>query len=403
MLGTSPALASVREELARLLALPAASARRLPPVLIQGETGTGKGLVAHVIHRMGPRADAAFVDVNCAAIPDTLLEAELFGFERGAFTDAQAGQGGAAAGRSPRNDIPRRDRFDAGFVAGQAAQGNRGSIGEAPREHALRAGRCVGDRGDERRSGRGDSAARRFREDLYHRLAVVTVQLPPLRERGADILLIARHYLDRASNEYRLPPKILAADAEAALMAYPWPGNVRELANLMERVALLSDARAGDGGSLASAAHAAHRARNDACRRKRQRSTGDRWNAHESRRRLRAEGWNISRAAARLGLPRNTLRYRIERHGLTEGVDSPTERRRSDSPGAHAVDSQPVPAATEAAPPVRWQRTRVTLLQAQVFDGDATARRHEPSRVIEDIARKASAFGGRILEVSARV
>ncbi len=94
LLGTSPALASVREELARLLALPAASAKRLPPVLIQGETGTGKGLVAHMIHRKGPRADAAFVDVNCAAIPDTLLEAEVFGFERGAFTDARQSKAG---------------------------------------------------------------------------------------------------------------------------------------------------------------------------------------------------------------------------------------------------------------------------------------------------------------------
>ena len=94
LLGTSPALAAVREEVTRLIALSAASAKRLPPVLIQGETGTGKGLVAHVIHRKGPRAGAAFVEVNCAAIPETLLEAEIFGFERGAFTDARQPKAG---------------------------------------------------------------------------------------------------------------------------------------------------------------------------------------------------------------------------------------------------------------------------------------------------------------------
>ena len=94
LLGTSPAVAAVRDELSRLLGRPAVPLKRLPPVLIQGETGTGKGLVAHVIHQMGPRSDNSFVDVNCAAIPDTLLEAELFGFERGAFTDAKQAKAG---------------------------------------------------------------------------------------------------------------------------------------------------------------------------------------------------------------------------------------------------------------------------------------------------------------------
>jgi transcriptional regulator with AAA-type ATPase domain/tetratricopeptide (TPR) repeat protein len=397
LLGTSPALATVREELARLLALPAASARRLPPVLIQGETGTGKGLVAHMIHRKGPRADAPFVDVNCAAIPDTLLEAEVFGFERGAFTDARQSK------------------------AGLLQVAHRGTIfldeiGLMPDSLQAKLLKAIEDRTVRRlgstRSEPADAwviaatsedlgaaiAARRFREDLYHRLAVVTVQLPPLRQREADILLIARHYLDRASIEYRLPPKTLASDAEAALMAYQWPGNVRELANLMERVALLTDPE-----QVTAAALRLPRTPNVAPVRMRvgesvdvQMATLERARIEEA---LRAEAWNISRAAARLGLPRNTLRYRIERHGLNEGVDSPTHRRRSDSPGGPSGDNQLTRAAAEAAQSVRWQRTRVTLLQADVFATDALAA-HERSRVIEDIARKASAFGGRVLEVS---
>ena len=109
---------------------------------------------------------------------------------------------------------------------------------------------------------------------------------------------------------------------------------------------------------------------------------------------LRAEGWNISRAAARLGLPRNTLRYRMERHGLTRGRRGAGSRRRSDSRRPRTNAAPP--------PPVRWQRTRVTLLQAQVLDADATVAEHERARVLEDIARKASAFGGRIIELVPR-
>ena len=248
LLGTSPALSAVREEVSRLLSRPATTSRRLPPILIQGETGTGKGLVAHLIHETGPRADAAFIDVNCAAIPDTLLEAELFGFERGAFTDAKQAKAGllqlAHRGTIFLDEIglmqePLQVKLLKALEdrAVRRLGGTRKPSRRTPGSSPPRARIC------QRRSATGA-----FARISIHRLAVVTLQLPPLRERGRHVLLLARHYLDRVCRDYGLPAKSLTADADSALVAYPWPGNVRELANLMERVALLSD-----GQQIASA------------------------------------------------------------------------------------------------------------------------------------------------------
>ena len=385
LLGTSPALSAVREELTRLLARPATPLKRLPPVLIQGETGTGKGLVAHMIHQIGPRSDAAFVDVNCAAIPDTLLEAEIFGFERGAFTDAKQAK------------------------AGLLQVAHRGTmfldeIGLMPDALQTKLLKVLEDRTVRRLgSTRAEPAdawvlsatsedlavairSRRFREDLYHRLAVVTIQLPPLRERGTDVLLLARHYLDRACGEYGLPLKALSSDAEAALLAYAWPGNVRELANLMERVALLSESE-----QVTAAALRLPRTPRIPVSVSRGSGSVDEQMAALERGRieeaLRAEGGNISRAAARLSLPRNTFRYRMERHGLSE--DKSGQRRKTLSPPHRTGDEDRV----------RWQRTRITLLQADLGDSQPAAAEHERVRLLEEIAAKTGAFGGRVVEL----
>jgi tetratricopeptide (TPR) repeat protein len=231
--------------------------------------------------------------------------------------------------------------------------------------------------------------SRRFREDLFHRIAVLTLHLPPLRERGDDVLLLARHYLERVCSDYGLPPKRLTADAEAALLAYPWPGNVRELANLMERVALLSD-----GLQIPAAALRLPRTPRVAAPSSRAGETvNEQMDALERARieeALRADGWNISRAAARLGLPRNTLRYRMERHGLGEG-EGATRRHRAKSTSAVA-----------ASPQVRWQRARVTVLHARLTASDAAmANEHDRTRLLDEVAAKASAFGGRIVDIAA--
>ena len=238
LVGESPGIEAIRDKIARLLTRQH-DARRLPPVLIEGETGTGKGLVARRFTRRARGRSGPFVDVNCAAIPETLLEAELFGYERGAFTDARAGQAGPVPDRPPRHALPRRGRPPADGAPGQAAQGPRGR--ESVRRLGARASEPV-DVWIITATNEDLTAAirsRRFREDLYHRLAVLTLALPPLRERGDDVIVLAEHFLARACADYGVPAEDLWPPTRARRSArYPWPGNVRELANVMERVAL---------------------------------------------------------------------------------------------------------------------------------------------------------------------
>ncbi|KRW73510.1 Fis family transcriptional regulator [Pseudomonas sp. TTU2014-096BSC] len=209
-------------------------------VLIQGESGTGKELVARALHNLSQRAKAPMISVNCAAIPETLIESELFGHEKGAFT-------GASAGR-------------AGLV--EAADGGTlflDEIGELPLEAQARLLRVLQE-GEIRRVGSTQSqkvdvrlvaATHRdlktlaklgdFREDLYYRLHVIALKLPPLRERGNDILEIAKAFLARQCARMGTEAMYFSREAEQAIRHYPWPGNVRELENAIERAAILSE------------------------------------------------------------------------------------------------------------------------------------------------------------------
>jgi transcriptional regulator with GAF, ATPase, and Fis domain len=242
LLGESPAIAALRQQAARLLRSASGSARRRPPILILGETGTGKGLLAAAIHRTGARAGSPFVDVNCAAIPETLLEAELFGFERGAFTDARQAKVGlfqAATGGSIFLDevglLPPALQSKLLKIIEDRTVRRLGSTRSEPLDVSIIAATSE-DLTAAVREGR-------FRADLYHRLAVVTLDLPPLRARGRDVLLLAEHLLARICEDYGLHAAALTPDAEAALLGYSWPGNVRELDNVLERAVLLADAQ----------------------------------------------------------------------------------------------------------------------------------------------------------------
>lgn len=208
--------------------------------LILGETGTGKELAARRMHYHGPRAARPFIAVNCGALPDALLESELFGHARGAFTDAREARSGLVA------------LADGGtlFLDEVEALSSRAQV-VLLRFLQDRSYRPVGGGAERTTNVRVVAAsnqdlldlARRgsFREDLVYRLAVMTLTLPPLRERGADVELLAEHFLARLSRQYGVPPKLLSGDTRRRLRAYAWPGNVRELENLVHRQFVLAD------------------------------------------------------------------------------------------------------------------------------------------------------------------
>src|SRR5262245_29926250 len=316
LLGESPTIQVVRDKLRRLLDRQRPG-HRLPPIIIQGDTGTGKGLVAHLLHRDGPRAHGPFVDVNCAAIPEALLEAELFGFERGAFTDAHRAKPGlfqAAHGGVLFLDevslLPESLQAKLLTVIEERAVRRLGSTRLEPTDVWLIAATNA--------DLRAAVGARRFRDDLYHRLAVLTLDLPPLRDRGRDILLLADRFLARACSEYGLPPKRLSPEAQARLLAYAWPGNVRELGNVIERAALFADTPLVTVETLdplhdEAAGTLAPRPGPETL------TTSDEAMREHLLTALEQMGWNISHTAARLGIARNTVYARLEKFGLRPG------------------------------------------------------------------------------------
>ena len=210
------------------------------PVLIHGETGTGKELAAHAIHYLSPRRNGPFIPVNCGAIPDTLVEAELFGHIRGAFTDAREARQGLVA-RADRGTLfldeieaisPRGQVALLRFLQNQEYRPVGDSLVRASNVRVVAATNA-----DIAALARGGQ----YRQDLLFRLDVLTLELPPLRAREGDALVLARAFVRRFSQQYRRPEKTLHADSVAYIRRHLWPGNVRELENAVLRAFLLCD------------------------------------------------------------------------------------------------------------------------------------------------------------------
>lgn len=236
IIGGSPA---VREmlDLARKVAESEVSS-----VLLQGESGTGKDLVAKAVHYASRRADAPFVAINCAAIPANLIESELFGYEKGAFTDAKARKEGlfeqAEGGTLFLDEIGELELSLQAKLLRILEEGTFRRVGglkDIPLDVRVIAA--------SNRDLKAESEANRFRLDLYYRLSVILIDIPPLRERGDDVLLLAEYYIKSFNQKLRLRRQIKGVSPEvvAAFRRYRWPGNVRELRNVIERAMILED------------------------------------------------------------------------------------------------------------------------------------------------------------------
>ena len=310
LIGRSPKITALLAEVRALLRRDA-GARRLPPILITGETGTGKGLLAHVIHQTGARASGQFVEVNGAAIPEHLLESELFGYERGAFTDARQAKQGllqvAHRGTLFLDEVALLPLALQAKLLKVLEDGTVRRLGST-RSEIIDVSFISATNEDLPALVR----AKRFREDLYHRLAVITLDMPPLRERGDDIGLLAEQAVARVCAKYGASLKQLSPEASAAMRAYRWPGNVRELNGLIERAVLMCQ----DPQIPVSALRFAAAPSPSVVRDPPSRTSSADWERQRLSDVLTETGWNISRTADILEITRNTVRARIAKYGL---------------------------------------------------------------------------------------
>lgn len=234
------ALAGVERQLEKILAADRRLETQLPPVLILGETGSGKTTIARWLHNRGPRSAQPLVEVNCSAVPETLAESELFGHERGAFTDARTARIGlveaANGGTLFLDELPSLSLALQAKVL-KVIEDNRFRRLGGSKEIAVDVRIVAATHCDLRQR----AATGAFRADLFHRLDLYRVAMPPLRERGEDILALAELMMDQLCRRHRLPRRSVTPVGRRKLLQYPWPGNVRELAHELERAIVFEE------------------------------------------------------------------------------------------------------------------------------------------------------------------
>jgi DNA-binding NtrC family response regulator len=302
-LGTSDAIRRLAAQVLRLVAAEI-------PILILGETGTGKGVLAHWLHRNGPRADEAFVDLNCAGLSREFLETELCGHEKGAFT-------GAVAAKIGLLEIAHRGTVFLDEI-GDMDLHVQPRLLKVLEEKRFRRMGSVSDRhvdihllsASHHDLGRL-AAEQKFRSDLYFRISAIPLSVPSLRTRIEDVPVLARHLLKRIAADLGRAEARLSPAAEAVLQAYAWPGNIRELRNVLERAVLLSDRSVLDAGDLRIESLPAAGVASDEVNL----PLAEIERRHIERV-LAAEGGHVPRAAARLGIPRSSLYEKIKKLGL---------------------------------------------------------------------------------------
>jgi DNA-binding NtrC family response regulator len=327
LIGESAPMRALKQKIHQIIEAERAMEGEAPPaVLITGETGTGKELVARGLHFGGPRKDQSFVEINCTLLPQDLIEAELFGHEQGAFTDAKKRKLGLV------------EAADKGTLfldeIGEIAASVQAKLLKLLEDHTVRRIGSIRDRKVDLRIVAATNAPLeklieegRFRSDLYFRLRILQLKIPPLRERGDDILLLGNHFLDLLKKRYRKPDLRFVADAERALKAHAWPGNVRELRNVIEQAVLLAPGNSIAADQLAlphdrllSAAPHPGQGETSALI-----PSGDippegidleEIEKELVQRALAQTSWNVTSASKLLHLTRDTLRYRIEKHQL---------------------------------------------------------------------------------------